>query len=220
MKNICGCFFRGVLLLILIQPLSGQDTLRTFGPRIGMDLARFAYIFTDPSEIGAEFFVDFEVYKNIYPVFEAGYSRISESGELFDYSSGGPYIRAGIDYNLLDNKDRSIHHSITGGVRYALSVFSHRVENAVITNTYWGDLSLDTYEKALAGNWIELVAGIKSEVATNFFLGWAVRYRILLNPDMDPLVPPRLVPGYGPAASNRGFGFSYSISYKIPMLKK
>ena len=101
MKNISGYIISSVLLLVLFQPLTGQDTLRTYGPRIGIDLARFAYIFADPSEIGAELSVDFEVYKNLFPVFEIGYNTISETGELFNYSAGGTYARAGVDYNFL-----------------------------------------------------------------------------------------------------------------------
>lgn len=220
MKNTCGYIFKVVVLLMLMQPLTGQDTLRTYGPRIGIDMARFAYIFADPSEIGAEFSIDAEVYKNVYPIFELGYSRISESEDLFDYSSGGPYARLGIDYNLLANSDRSIHHTISAGFRYGVSVFSHRAENVVIPNDYWGNYTLDTYENTLTGNWIELVGGIRSEVATNFFMGWSVRYKILLNPEMDPQVPPQLVPGFGSGATDRGFSISYSISYKIPLFKR
>jgi len=205
---------------MLFQPLVGQDTLRTYGPRIGIDLARFAYIFAIPSEIGAEFSVDVEVYKNIYPVFEIGYSHISESEELFDYTLGGGYARAGVDYNLLPLKDRSIHHSMTVGFRYGLSIFSHHAENVTIPSDYWGDFIMESYENSLVGNWIELVAGIKAEVASNLFFGWAVRYKILLNPDMDPLVTPQLVPGYGSGTVDRGFGFTYSISYKIPLFKR
>jgi len=220
MKNTCGYIFKAVVLLMLMQPLAGQDTLRTYGPRIGIDMARFAYIFADPSEIGAEFSVDAEVYKNIYPIFELGYSRISESEDLFDYSSGGPYARLGIDYNLLSTNDRSIHHSISAGFRYGVSIFSHRAENVVIPNDYWGDYTMDTYENTLTGNWIELVGGIKTEIVSNFFMGWSVRYKILLNPEMDPLVPPQLVPGFGSGATDRGFGISYSVSYKIPLFKR
>ena len=220
MKNICGYIFKTAILLMLIQPLAGQDTLRTYGPRIGIDVARFAYIFADPSEIGAEFSVDFEVYKNIYPVFEIGYSHISESENLFDYTMGGTYARVGIDYNLMPMKDQSIHHSITAGFRYGISIFSHRAENAIIPSDYWGDLIMESYENSLVGNWIELVGGLKTEVASNLFLGWAVRYKILLNPEMDPLVTPRIVPGYGSGKADRGFGITYSISYKIPLFKR
>jgi hypothetical protein len=220
MKNIFGYIFKASILLMLIQPMTGQDTLRTYGPRIGIDVARFAYIFADPSEIGAEFSVDAEVYKNLYPVFEIGYSHLSESADLFDYNSGGGYVRAGVDYNLLPLKDRSIHHSITAGFRYGISIFRHQAENVIIPSHYWGDYMMDFYEKDLAGNWFELIGGLKTEVIPNLFLGWAVRYKILLNPDMDPLMKPWIVPGYGSARENRGFGLTYSVSYKIPLIKR
>ena len=162
MKNIFGYIFSAAILLILIQPLTGQDTLRTYGPRIGIDLARFAYIFADPSEIGAEFSVDFEVYKNTYPVFEIGYSHISESEDLYDYTLGGTYARAGVDYNLLPMKDRSMHHTMTVGFRYGVSIFSHRAENVIIPSDYWGDFIMDSYENSLVGHWVSIAITIPS----------------------------------------------------------
>ena len=220
MKNICGYIFKGALLLMFVQPLVGQDTLRTYGPRIGIDVARFAYIFADPSEWGAEVSVDAEVYHNIYPVIEIGYSQISETEDLFDYSARGSYARAGLDYNLLPVKDRSVHHSITVGFRYGMSVFNQQVENIIIPGGYWGDIIVDPYDNSLVGKWLELAGGFKAELSSNFFLGWSVRYKILLNPDMDPLVTPHYIPGYGKGSTNRGFGFSYSIFYKIPLFKR
>ena len=200
--------------------VSGQDTLRTFGPRFGIDLARFLYILADPSEKGAEVSVDFEIYKNIYPVFELGYTSIDDSQELFDYASSGSYGRVGLDYNLLFLKDRSVHHAITLGFRYGMSVFKHNIENLLIPGDYWGDYIPGPYENNLTGHWIELVGGLKAEVVSNFYLGWSVRYKILLNPEMDPLMIPELIPGYGSSGEGRAFGFTYSISYMIPMIKK
>ncbi len=220
MKSISGYIISTALLLALLQTVAGQDTLRTYGPRIGIDLARFVYVFADPSEIGAELSVDVEVYNNIFPVFEIGYNNISETEELFSYSSGGTYARAGMDYNFLKVKDRSVHHSITVGFRYGVSIFSHRVEDAHVPSGYWGDLPVDSYENNLTGNWLELVAGLKTEVASNLFLGWSFRYKILLNPEMDPHVTPELIPGYGSGSKDREFGFTYSIFYKIPLLKR
>ena len=202
------------------RPVSGQDTLRTYGPRFGLDLARFAFILADPSEIGAEASVDFEILRNLYPVIEIGYNSISESEALFKYSAGGIYGRAGIDYNFLKLKDRSQHHSFTVGARYGLSVFSHRAEDIYILNDYWGDYVSESYEKELRGHWVELVAGVKAELVPNLFMGWSLRYKILLNPDMDPLFTPQLVAGFGTGGKDRSFGISYSIFYKIPLVKK
>jgi hypothetical protein len=220
MKNISGYIFRSLLIFVTILPLTGQDTLRTYGPRIGLDLARFAYLFADPQEIGAELSLDAEAYRNLYTVIETGYNNISEIADLYDYRSGGLYFRAGMDYNFLPVNDRSIHHSITAGFRYGISRFSQNARNVTVPEGYWGDFVLDSYRSSLTGNWFELVGGILTEVTDNFFLGWSLRYKFLLNPEMDPQVTPMMVPGYGNGTEERGFGFSYSIRYKIPLLKR
>lgn len=231
MKYISGSISKTVLLLFALAffgPVSGQeskqvsskDTLRTFGPRFGIDLARFLYILADPSEKGVEVSADFEIYKNIYPVFELGYNSIDDSQELFDYASSGSYGRLGIDYNILPQKDRSIHHAVSVGFRYGMSVFKHRAENALIPGEYWGDYMPGPYENNLTGHWFEVVGALKTEVLPNFFLGFSLRYKILLNPEMDPLMIPELVPGYGTTGEDRAFGLTYSVFYKIPLIKK
>jgi hypothetical protein len=223
MRNISGYFFKTVpllLLLFLLGQASAQDTLRTYGPRFGIDLARFLYLLADPSQVGAEVSADFETFRNVYPVFELGYNTSSENTESFDYSSKGTYARAGIDYNILPVKDRSVHNAITLGVRYGLSSFSHKIENVIIPGKYWGEYHPEPYENALTGHWFEVVGGMKGEVFPNFFLGWSLRFKFLLNPNMDPVLIPEMIPGYGTGGENRVFGFSYSVSYKIPLIKK
>lgn len=211
-----------IVLFICLLPASmaGQDTLRTYGPRFGFDLSRIAYLFTDPVQKGAEVSLDFEVYKNIYPVFELGFNHSTDPGELYSYKSGGPYARIGMDYNLLPMDDRSVHHTITAGFRYAVSVFDHEAEDISIQGDYWGDYYLDTYENRLSGHWFEIVGGMKTEIGANFFLGWSLRLKILMNPDMDPVLPPQMIPGYGNGSESRAFGFNYSIMYKIPLIKR
>lgn len=101
-----------------------------------------------------------------------------------------------------------------------MSVFTHQVEDVIIQNDYWGDYALGFYENNLTGHWFELVGGMKAEVLSNFFLGWSVRYKILLNPEMDPLMIPEMIPGYGSGGENRVIGLTYSVYYKIPLFKK
>lgn len=205
---------------MLVMPLGAQDTLRTYGPRIGIDLTGFVFLFADPPVAGSEASLDFELYENLFPVAELGFSTLSETVDLAEYRSTGPYVRIGLDYNLLPVTDRSIHHSITTGFRYGISLFTHHADQITITSGYWGDLLIESYENSPDAHWMELVGGIKAEVLPNFFLGWTVRYRILFNPDMDPQVAPLHIPGYGNGTENRGFGFTYTVSYKIPVLKR
>ena len=74
MRSISGYIFSGLLLLWLLPSLQGQDTLRTYGPRIGINLAPLLGLITDPQVIGADASLDFELFPNIYPVFELGFS--------------------------------------------------------------------------------------------------------------------------------------------------
>ncbi len=209
-----------MLLIGCIQGVRGQDTLRTFGPRIGLDISRFVYLFLDPAETAAEATLDAEVYRNLYPVLEVGYSSLDEKEGDFDYSMNGGYFRVGADYNVLKPKERSVHHTLTVGLRYGLAQFKHRAEHVTIPSDYWGDYLLESHENSLTGHWLELVGGVKAEIFNNFFLGWSLRYKILLNPEIDPLFTPLIVPGYGKGSMNRGLGFSYTVSYMFPILKK
>ena len=208
------------LCLLLPLKLTRQDTLRTYGPRIGLDIVRFAKLLAEPTEIGAEASLDLEVYKNIYAVMEAGYNSISIEEESFTYILNGAYTRIGMDYNLLPVKDRSVHHAIFLGGRYGISRFKHEADNIVSPNSYWGDFSLDQYVNSSFGQWVELTGGMKTELLKNFFLGWTVRYKILLSKGNDQVMDPYSIPGYGRGNTNRGFGISYSVLYKFPVIKR
>jgi hypothetical protein len=129
-------------------------------------------------------------------------------------------MRAGADYNVLPVKDRSVHHSITVGLRYGFSTFTHKSDHVFIPGGYWGGYLPEPYENSLKGHWVEMVGGMKAEIVPNLFLGWSLRFRFLLKGEIDPVMVPELIPGYGNGGEERVFGFSYSVFYKIPLLKR
>ncbi|MBN2698934.1 MAG: hypothetical protein JXR52_08915 [Bacteroidales bacterium] len=217
-RSISGFIFS--LILLSSFKATAQDTLRTFGPRLGIDMARFAYLFADPRQKGTALSLDFEVYKNIYPALELGFNSTAFERETFSYASRGFFGRIGLDYNLLPVKDRSVHHIIYAGTRYGTGLFSHRAEHIITPDNYWGDYVRDEYRNNLTGHWLELNAGIRTEVADNFFMGWTVRYMFLISAGKDEIMTPYLVPGYGRADFNRSAGISYWIMYRIPLIKK
>jgi len=224
-RKISGFFSKasGLLLVFLTMGSAkalAQDTLRTYGPRIGMDLSRAVFYFTEPRQTGVEASVDFELIRHLYPVFELGYNRLSEQAEGFAYSTGGVYVRAGADYDFLSPDDRSKHHCICAGLRYGFAAFSQKAKDISINSSYWGPYTPEDYQAQLEGHWLELVASMKTEIFSNFFLGWSLRLKLLLNPEMDPRVRPLMIAGYGSGRENRVFGFSYGLYYKIPLLKR
>ncbi|PID91379.1 MAG: hypothetical protein CSA96_08710 [Bacteroidetes bacterium] len=204
----------------LIRAQEAGDTLRSYGPRFGIDIGRLAYVIGYPPQLGSAVFLDFEVSKNIYPVLELGYSSSHVDSTSWDYNSSGFFALAGIDYNLLHNAGRSEHHTITAGLRYGFSNFSQDISNIIVHDGIWGDYSAPDHRAELHAHWIEILAGMRAEVAPNFFLGWHLRYRFLLNPEMDPLVSPLHIPGYGKGSAVKSFGLSYSLAYKIPLFKR
>ena len=138
MRSTSGYIFSTLLFLLLVPSLYGQDTLRTYGPRFGVNLAPFIGFFTDPKIIGADASLDFEVFPNLYPIFELGFSSLSDSLEDASYTSGGGFARIGLDYNLLKVKDRSQHHAITAGFRYGTSIFKQSAENITVKSADTG----------------------------------------------------------------------------------
>jgi len=219
MKSIYTYFSSFLAVFLTATGAYAQDTLRTYGPRFGIDLSRFIYYFSDPAETGASFSADLELVDDFYMVAEAGFSALSDSVSGAGYSSSGTFARIGLDYNILPVTDRSVHHSITAGIRYGISWFGHSAHHVVLPSAYWGDYTINNYENHLTGHWLEVVGGINVEILPNFFLGWSVRYKILLNPGLDPQVAPLLIPGYGRGTEDRGLGFTYSVYYRIPLWK-
>lgn len=206
--------------MALLVPVSGQDTLRTYGPEIGVDISGLAHLFASPPRFGAGANLSLGITPDLYPAIELGYSGMSDSVDGSAYSSAGMYGRIGLDYNILPLSDPSVHHRVYFGFRYALSVFRHQAENIRIPGEYWGDYVIEQYENSLQAHWLELVGGVRAEVLPNFFMGWSVRYAILLNPDMDPQITPLMIPGFGKGTENRALLFTYTLAYKIPILKK
>ncbi|RPI41266.1 MAG: hypothetical protein EHM46_06660, partial [Bacteroidetes bacterium] len=149
MKKTSGYISSLVMLLGLLPFAAAQDTLRTYGPRIGIDLARIPGYFTRPPEYGAEIWVDAELFRDVYPALELGYSALSIDSISYDYSSAGPFFRAGADYNFLSFADRSKHHSITAGFRLGTARFTHRADDISIPGNYWGEYPPGSYSHKL-----------------------------------------------------------------------
>ncbi|MEZ5070424.1 MAG: DUF6048 family protein [Bacteroidales bacterium] len=169
-RNICSCICSAGLLLILSLGAQAQDTLRTHGPRFGVDVLRAAYYFADPSETSLSFFADMEVRPNLYPVVEVGYSRTSVDSALYSYRSSGIYATAGLDYNFLKNADRRIHHSMTLGFRYGISPFRQNLDNVMVPSGYWGDGVTQYQQQGLTGHWVESSGRHESQKSCQFFL--------------------------------------------------
>ena len=225
MKNCTSRYTYKILIFSILTfcslVVSGQDdTLRTIGPRFGIDLSRFVMMPLIPEIRTFEFSADFEIKPNIYPVFEAGFSTVSFSDTNYSYDGSGIFFRAGVDYNMLELESHNDYSMGFIGVRYGLSLNQFSAENIIIEDPYWGDLNTSISEQSGHNHWIEVAAGIRAEIFNNFFMGWSVRGRVMLyKPKFDQMIP-YYVPGFGNPAKRAAWDINYSIYYKIPILKR
>ena len=70
--------------------------------------------------------------------------------------------------------------------------------------------------------WAELIIGIKAEILNNLFIGVNVQFKGLIN-ETDPGDFENLyIPGFNRTydSGRFGSGFSYNLSYLIPIFKK
>ena len=223
-KSILRYFYKilicSIIALFSLVASGQDDTLRTIGPRFGVDLSRFIMIPLIPEIKTFEFSVDYEIKPNLYPFFEAGLSTISFGDTNYSYSGSGIYFRAGIDKNMLELEQHNDYSMGFLGVRYGLSLNKFSAENIILEDPYWGDLNTSISEQSGHNHWIEVAAGIRVEIFKNFFMGWSARGRVMLYKSKFDQMIPYYVPGFGDPSGRASWDINYSIYYKIPIIKR
>jgi hypothetical protein len=191
------------------------------GLLVGVDLSRFVVPFIDTTRYGWEFSGDYEIINNLFLIAEIGSENTNLKTSKYDYKSVGGYTRLGVDYNFMKHIDKESSDKMLVGVRYGFTTFNQEADNIQIKDDLWGDFTGGKVGPDwLTANWIELTTGMRARLFNNFYLGWSVRMRIKLGVTNDPAMLPYTIPGYGKPWNNTWMGFSYSLSYQIPIYKK
>jgi len=221
MRKISGYFFS--LLMLLLYSAAGfsqTDTNRTVSLRIGFDVSRLSLYYFQPERKALEFSGDMELYKNVYPAIEIGWNNIAlKKDSLYNYYSNGLYSRIGVDYNFLKPESINDNEMFIMGIRYGFSLFNNLANSIRIKDNYWGNFNGDISRKSLSAHWVEFVAGFRTELFKNFYLGWTLRGRMLLAKTKDNETGPYWIPGFGKGSAKSAVGFNYSIFYSIPLYK-
>lgn len=218
----------GVLLGQEETNISARDTLppsEKYGLRVGADIARIIRSAVNDDYSGFEINADYRVYKNYYIAAEIGNESLLRDEENIEVEGSGSYIRLGVDYNVYKNW-YGMQNNIYAGFRYGFSTFDQTLNSYRIftgTDFFPNEPITETREaKDLTAGWIEFVLGIKVEVLNNLYLGANVSFRRIVN-EKDPDGFENLfIPGYGRTNdfSQFGVGYTYTISYLIPFIKK
>lgn len=141
----------------------------------------------------------------------------------FTYESQGSFFRAGVDVNLLKDRQTGRYDAddaiILFGLRYARARIDDRLEFQSV-DPLWGTTTIVQQNEGLAAAWAEMTAGVKVEVFSNIFLGYNLRFKFARGFSDEPTLLPYYIPGFGRSDREEQFGFDYSIFYRIPLQRR
>ncbi len=197
-----------------------------FGLRAGVDLSKLLNSAFNDDYKGFEINADLRILKNIYISAEIGTEKKIISNDYLNTEAKGNYLKAGGDYNMYTNW-LGMDNLIYSGFRIGFSNFSQTINSYTIYDVNsqpWGQA---TYYNPIVNDnlnalWMEFVVGIKTQVLNNLFLGFNIQLKNLISDKSKNNIDNIYIPGFNRTydSSSLGSGFSYSISYLVPIIKK
>ncbi|MFO7939441.1 MAG: DUF6048 family protein [Bacteroidales bacterium] len=180
--------------------------------RMGVEIGKFSDLIFLPERSAYAGSVELTFSNKYFITFIGGISSYQDEHSKLTYDASGYYVIAGMDRNMLQKEGND---AFTAGLRFGYASFNQHAQNITIDSYRWGSYPLHLPEEEATALWTELNIGIKAEVFPNFFLGWSVQARLLINSNYD-TVEPINIPGYGKTGSNFRLAARYSVFYAIP----
>lgn len=150
-----------------------------------------------------------------FPIIELGYGKCDHIEETTNirYKTNAPYIKIGMDFNLLKNKHSG--NRLYAGARYAFTSYKDDISLPEFQDPVWGY----PVDYQYSGNkchyhWIEAVFGVEAKIYGPFHLGWSARYRKRVAFDEGILGKSWYVPGFG-KSDNSSLGATFNIIIDI-----
>lgn len=231
MKQILIFLFTISIFCLGTTPVKAQATQDTtvfrekYGLRVGIDISKPLRTLLQEDYRGLEILGDYRLYKNYYIAAEIGNEQLPFEADYLRVRANGSYIKLGVDYNAYDNW-AGMENLIFAGLRYGFSTFSQTIEEYTIyTDTQFFPPTVvqgPIESSGLTGSWIELMVGAKVEILNNLFLGANVQLKRMLFQSTPSGFDNLAVPGFNRTYdfSSFGVGYSYNISYLIPLYKR
>ncbi len=232
MKHISKYFF-SILLILCSISIKAQEKdsvvvppkIERYGVRVGADLSKIARTLYDNNYQGLELVGDFRLTKKYFLAGELGTENKTTNDDQFNFTTKGTYFKVGFDYNAHENW-LDLENMISIGLRYSLSTFSQEVNSYEVynTNPYFGEIPNTQPGKQFSGlsaQWIEVVAGLKTRVFNNFFVGFTLPGNYLVSNQKPGNFDNLYIPGFNRTYDGKfGVGFNYTLTYFVPIYKK
>ncbi len=204
-----------------VENILGQQELKWFqGFTLSADIfGPVMYAFSDYGN--AEGALRLNLKNTYFPVFEVGYAKCETTDDNTDitYKTAAPYVRIGIDYNVL--KDKWQDNRLYVGLRYGFSSFTYDMSGPDMTDPIWHGTAPFRYEGMKStSHWAEIVFGVQVKIWSKFHMGWSVRYKKPLKIGQEIYAQPYYVPGYGTTVSESCWGGTYNLIFDLNWGKK
>lgn len=151
-----------------------------------------------------------------------GISTYKLDEPTYVYENNGTYFKIGPDINFM-HEDPNLNIMFFG-LRYASSSFNDRLDydtHAVIqSETGWPNSRETSSNGNARASWYEMVTGLKIRVVKQLYMGFTMRYKLLMKTKQTEILKPYYIPGFGKNINASSFGFNYYISYRLPFRKK
>ena len=225
--NPMSRFFTSIILTLTFNSFSAStnDTIEKFGIRAGIDIQKIIKSATDNDYTGLSISGDIRLKESLYIFSELGNEEKIISNYYLNSTEKGTYLKCCVNFKL--NNDIRTQNIVYSGFNLGFSQFDQRLNSYTIYNTssiYWGESIITEAVNLtdLKAFWLELVFGLKTEILNNLFLGFELQLKNILKQNNKQGITNLYVPGFNRTydSSNLGAGFSYSISYLIPVVKK
>lgn len=232
MKHISKYSF-SLLLILCSLSVDAQENdtivvtpkIERYGIRLGADLSKIARTLYDNNYQGLELVGDYRLTKKYFLAAELGNENVTTNDDQVNFTTKGTYVKVGFDYNAHGNW-LDLENIISIGLRYGLSTFSQKVNNYEVynPNPYFGEIPNTPSGQEFSGlsaQWIEVVAGVKTRVFNNFFVGFSLRANRLVINQKPGGFDNLFIPGFNRTYNGDfGVGFNYTLTYFIPIYKK
>ena len=225
--NHMSRFFTSIILTFIFSSLSAStnDTIEKFGVRAAIDIQKIIKSTSDDDYTGLSISGDIRLKESIYIYSELGNEEKTISSYYLNSTVKGSYLKCGVNFKL--NNDIRTQNLVYSGFNLGFSQFDQSINSYTIYNTnsiYWGEsiITEPVNLTDLKSFWLELVFGLKTEILNNLFLGFELQLKNILKQNNKQGITNLYIPGFNRTydSSNLGAGFSYSISYLIPVVKK
>lgn len=211
---------RGTVIVIFLMWVSLSAEAKkdsTYHPftyfRMGVDVSKPAQRFFNNQRSSYVFQLDANYRKSVNLALEGGFGQSKVSNNQLKYTSRNSYLGFGIDHPFFNEEFRGDKDNAFIGLRYALAYIQRQPATYVIQDPLYGMTSGVLPSKTFLTHWVELTGGFRLELKKNFFAGWNIRLKNIVNSKSLSEAPPAYIAGYGRGDKNTSFDYNLYLLY-------